>query len=93
MNVKPSNSQLNKLKLAIKEETDVVLKLSSKMIGNSDYETNFPHKLLLTNSQVTNLKVSEYLFFLEIEKYCFFLHKTMEKPYLNLHFKFHDFFQ
>ena len=37
-------------------------------------------------------KVSEYLFFLEIEKYCFFFHKTMEKPYLNLHFKFHDFF-
>ena len=38
------------------------------------------------------LKVSEYLFFLEIEKYCFFLHKTTEKPYLNLHFKFYDFF-
>ena len=25
------------------------------MIGNSDDETNFPHKLLLTNSQVKNL--------------------------------------
>ena len=25
------------------------------MIGNSDDETNFPHKLLLTNRQVTNL--------------------------------------
>ena len=25
------------------------------MIGNSDYETNFPHKLLLTNRQVANL--------------------------------------
>ena len=23
---------------------------------------------------------------------CFFLKKTLEKPYLNLHFKFHDFF-
>ena len=25
------------------------------MIGNSDDGTNFPHKLLLTNSQVANL--------------------------------------
>ena len=25
------------------------------MIGNSDVETNFPHKLLLTNRQVANL--------------------------------------
>ena len=36
-------------------------------------------------------KVSEYLFWHGIKKYCF-LHKTTEKPYLNLHFKFHDFF-
>ena len=56
MNVKLSNSQLNKLKSAIKTETDVVLKLSPNMIGNSDDETNFPHKLLLTNRQVTNLR-------------------------------------
>ena len=26
------------------------------MIGNSDDETNFPHKLLLTNRQVVNLR-------------------------------------
>ena len=26
------------------------------MIGNSDDETNFPHKLLLTNRQVANLR-------------------------------------
>ena len=44
LNVKLSNSQLNKLKSAIKIETDVVLRLSSNMIGNSDDETNFPHK-------------------------------------------------
>ena len=31
-------------------------------------------------------------FFLEIEKYNFFLHKTKEKLYLNLYFKFDDFF-
>ena len=33
----------------------VVLRLSSNMIGNSDDETDFPHKLLLTNRQVSNL--------------------------------------
>ena len=55
LNVKLSNSQLNnKLKSAIKNETEVVLRLSSNMIG--DNETNFPHKLLLTNRQVTNLR-------------------------------------
>ena len=26
------------------------------MIGNSDDETNFPHKLLLTNRQVANIR-------------------------------------
>ena len=56
MNVKLSNSQLSKLKLAIKNETDVVLRLSSNMIGNSDDNTNFPHELLLTNRQVANLR-------------------------------------
>ena len=55
LNVKLSNSQLNKLKLAIKNETDVVLSLSSSMIGNSDDETKFPHKLFLTNREVANL--------------------------------------
>ena len=56
LNVKLSNSQLNKLKSAIKNETDVALRLSSNMVGNSDDETNFPHKLLLTNRQVANLR-------------------------------------
>ena len=54
LNVKLSNSQLNKLKSAIKNETEVVLRLSLNMIGNN--ETNFPHKLLLNNRQVTNLR-------------------------------------
>ena len=48
LNVKLSNSQLNSLKSAVKNKTDVILKLSSNMIGNSDDETNFPHKVLLT---------------------------------------------
>ena len=53
LNVKLSNLQLNnKLKSAIKNETEVVLKLSSNMIG--DDEINFPHKLL-TSRQVSNL--------------------------------------
>ena len=56
LNVKLSNSQLNKLKSAIKNETDVVLRLSSNMIGNSSDNTNFPHELLLTNRQVANIR-------------------------------------
>ena len=34
LNVKLSKSQLNKLNSAIKNETDVILRLSSNMIGN-----------------------------------------------------------
>ena len=56
LNVKLSNSQLNKFKSAIKNETEVVLRLSSNMIGDSDDKINFPHELLLTNRQVTNLR-------------------------------------
>ena len=52
LNVKLSNSQLYKLKSAIKNEAEVVLRLSSNMIG--DNETNFPHKLFLTNRQVSS---------------------------------------
>ena len=39
----------------MRNETDVILRLSSNMIGNSDDETNFLHKLLLTNRQIANL--------------------------------------
>ena len=54
LNVKLSNSQLNKSKSTIKNEAEVVLRLSSNMIG--DNETNFPHQLLLTNRQVANIR-------------------------------------
>ena len=54
LNVKLSNSQLNKLKTAIKNETEAVLKLSSNMVG--DNETNCLHKLLLTNRLVANIR-------------------------------------
>ena len=53
LNVKLSNSQVNKFKSAIKNETEVVLRLPSNMIG--DNETDFSHKLLLTNIKVSNL--------------------------------------
>ena len=56
LNVELSNSQLNKLKSAIKNETEVFLRLSSNMIGDSDDKINFPHELLLTNRQVANLR-------------------------------------
>ena len=54
LTVKLSNSQLNKLKFSIKNKTELVLKLSSNIIG--DDETNFPRKLSLTNRQVANLR-------------------------------------
>ena len=56
LNVKLSNSQLDKLRSATKNGTDVVLRLLSNMVGNSDDETNFPHKLLLTNRQTLSLR-------------------------------------
>ena len=56
LNVKLSNSQLNKLKPSIKNETDVVLRILSNMVGNSNDNTNFPHELLLTNRQVENIR-------------------------------------
>ena len=55
LNVKLSNLQLNKLKSAIKNGTEVILSLSSNLMGSSNDETNFPHKLLLTNTQVSKI--------------------------------------
>ena len=56
LNVKLSNSQLNKRKSSIKNETDVVLRISSNMVSNSNDNTNFPHELLLTNRQAANIR-------------------------------------
>ena len=55
LNVKLSNSQLNKLKPAIKNSTEVTFKLSSNIVGDSNNENNFLHKLLLTNTLVSKL--------------------------------------
>ena len=56
LNVKLSNSQFNKLRSAIEDGTEVVLRLSSNIIGDADDKINFPHELLLTNRQVGNLR-------------------------------------
>ena len=56
LNVKLSNSQLSKLKSAIKNENDVVLRISSNMVCNSNDNINFPHELLLINRQVANIR-------------------------------------
>ena len=52
LNAKLSNSQLNKLKSAIQNGTEITWNLSSNLIWIFNDETNFPHKLLLTNTQV-----------------------------------------
>ena len=49
------NSQLNKLNSGITIGTEVTLKISSNVIGDSNDENNFLHKLLLTNTQVSKL--------------------------------------
>ena len=54
LNVKLSNSQLNKLKSEVKNGTEVTLILSSNVADNSNDETNFPYKLLLTKTQVSS---------------------------------------
>ena len=56
LNVKLSNSQLHKLKSAIKNGTELTLNLSSNLMGNSNDETNFPHKLLITDTHVSKIR-------------------------------------
>ena len=55
LNVKLSNSQLSKSKSGIKNGTEVTLKIPSNVVGDSNNENNFLHKLLLTNTQVFKL--------------------------------------
>ena len=55
LNVKLSNQQLNKLKSGIQNGTDVALKISSNIIGDSNDENNFPRKILLINTQVLQM--------------------------------------
>ena len=57
LNVTLSGSQLKKLKSGIKNGTEVILKISSNVVRDSSVvdENNFPHRLLLTNTQVSRL--------------------------------------
>ena len=48
LNVTLPDSKLKKIKSGIKNGTEVTLKLSSNAVGDSNDETNFPHKLLLS---------------------------------------------
>ena len=56
LNVKLSNRQLNKLKSEIKNQTETTLNLSSNLIWNCNDKTNFPHELLITNTQVPKIR-------------------------------------
>ena len=56
LNVKLSNSHLNKLKSALKNGTEITLNLSSSFSGSSNDETTFRHKLLLTNTQLSKIR-------------------------------------
>ena len=52
VNAKPSNSQLNKLKSAVKTRQGTILKIKSRMLSAN----NLPHELLLTTRQTTKLR-------------------------------------
>ena len=56
LNEKLSNLQLNKLNSGIKNNVKVTLKTSSNVVGDSNDENNFPHKLLLTKTQNSKLR-------------------------------------
>ena len=56
INAKLCNFELNKLNLTIKTATEVTLKLSSNMIRDSNDGSNFPHKLLLTERQLSKVR-------------------------------------
>ena len=72
LNEKLSNFELNNLKSRIKNGTQVTLNLSSNVVGNSSDETNIFHKLLLTNTQgseilkaFANSSSANFFFFLK----------------------------
>ena len=48
-----TNLQFNKLNSGTKNGTNVT---SSNVVGDSNYENSCPHKLLLTNTQVSKLR-------------------------------------
>ena len=56
LNVKLSDSQLNKLKLGIKDGTEVTLKISSSIVDDSNGKNNFLQEFLFTNTQDLRLR-------------------------------------
>ena len=54
VNVKLSDTQLKKLKSAVKDKTGTTLRMSLKMFNGND----LPHELLLTTRQKTKLRNS-----------------------------------
>ena len=78
LNVKLFNSQLEKLKSEIKNGTEVTLNFSSNVIGNSNDETYFPHRLLLidirlpeafANSWSANKKLTQFSKMVQLEEF------------------------
>ena len=53
LNVKLSHSQLNKLKSGMRDSKEVTLVFLLNVIGND--KTNYPQKLLLTNTHVSKI--------------------------------------
>ena len=54
-NLKLSDLSLSKLKLGIKNDTLLTLKISSNALGDSNNKNNSLHKLLVTNTQTSKL--------------------------------------
>ena len=52
VNVKLSNSQLNKLKSAVKKKLGSTLRMNARMFNGN----NLPHELFLTTRQTTKLR-------------------------------------
>ena len=61
LNVKLSNSKLNKLKSSIKNETDVALRISSNMVGKSNDNTRQVANICkaFANHSSTDIKLSK----------------------------------
>ena len=53
MNVKLTNTQVKKLKTAVKDKTGTTLRMNLKMIDGKD----LPHELLLSTRQKTKLRI------------------------------------
>ena len=54
VNVKLSDAQLKKLKIAVKDKTGTTLRMSSKTFNGN----GLPHELLLTTRQKTKLRTA-----------------------------------